>query len=291
MCRCGRCTSTARREGCPALTGATPSSARWRTSCSSDGTPARPSRSRRPSGSRTGRLGAAHPRHDRAAAGVRAARAGVPQPARRSGDGGRGAHERAEAGRCRRRAPPVHPGRLRQGGGGVEQLRDALDGLEHVGFGTSPPGTPGTGEPARSLAVRPRDDARLRRSLLVSTVRRARSWLKPWPHRMSSRCSVGRPRREAELSARHVSARGAAPSADALDVAPVVESRTLHAVDEDPSAVEHRGVQRNAAEPLQVVGDPVAAELEAALAMRRAGADPKALRRALRRIEELLDDE
>jgi len=35
----------------------------------------------------------------------------------------------------------------------VEQLRDALDGLEHVGFGTSPPGTPGTGEPARSLAV------------------------------------------------------------------------------------------------------------------------------------------
>lgn len=43
----------------------------------------------------------------------------------------------------------------------VEQLRDALKGLEHVGFGTSLPGTPGTGEPARSLAVRPRDDARL----------------------------------------------------------------------------------------------------------------------------------
>jgi len=32
----------------------------------------------------------------------------------------------------------------------VEQLRDALDGLEHVGFGTSPLGTPGTGEPARA---------------------------------------------------------------------------------------------------------------------------------------------
>lgn len=45
----------------------------------------------------------------------------------------------------------------------VEQLRDALDGLEHVGFGTSPPGAPGTGEPARSLAARLRDDARLRR--------------------------------------------------------------------------------------------------------------------------------
>ena len=36
--------------------------------------------------------------------------------------------------------------------------------------------------------------------------------------------------------------------------------------------------------------DPVAAELEAALALRRTGADPKALRRALRRIEELLDE-
>lgn len=70
-----------------------------------------------------------------------------------------------------------------------------------------------------------------------------------------------------------------------------MESRTLHAVDEDLSAVEHRGVQRDAAEPLQVVGDPVAAEFEAAMAMRRAGAAPKALRRALRRIEELLDDE
>jgi hypothetical protein len=62
-------------------------------------------------------------------------------------------------------------------------------------------------------------------------------------------------------------------------------------VGDDPSAVEHRGVQRGAAEPLQVVADPVAAELEATLAMRRAGADPKVLRRALRRIEELLDGE
>ena len=38
------------------------------------------------------------------------------------------------------------------------------------------------------------------------------------------------------------------------------------------------------------VADPVAVELEAALALRRTGADPKALRRALRRIEELLDE-
>jgi len=50
----------------------------------------------------------------------------------------------------------------------VEQLRDALDGLEHVGFGANPPGTPGTGEPARSLAARLRDDARLRRIALLA---------------------------------------------------------------------------------------------------------------------------
>jgi citrate lyase beta subunit len=36
--------------------------------------------------------------------------------------------------------------------------------------------------------------------------------------------------------------------------------------------------------------DPVLAELEAALELRRTGADAKALRRALRRIEELLDE-
>jgi hypothetical protein len=64
------------------------------------------------------------------------------------------------------------------------------------------------------------------------------------------------------------------------------ESRTLHEVDDDPSAVEHRGLQRDAADPLQVVADLVTAELEAALAMRRTGVDPNALRRALRRIEE-----
>jgi hypothetical protein len=40
-----------------------------------------------------------------------------------------------------------------------------------------------------------------------------------------------------------------------------------------------------AARPLQNVADPVAAELEAALALRRSAADAKVLRRALRRIE------
>jgi hypothetical protein len=61
-------------------------------------------------------------------------------------------------------------------------------------------------------------------------------------------------------------------------------------VDHLPSEDERSGVQRDAAEPLQAVADPVAAELETALALRRSGADPKALRRALRRIEELLDE-
>ena len=39
-----------------------------------------------------------------------------------------------------------------------------------------------------------------------------------------------------------------------------------------------------------VTADPVVAELEGALALRRCGADAKTLRRALRRIEELLDE-
>ena len=43
-------------------------------------------------------------------------------------------------------------------------------------------------------------------------------------------------------------------------------------------------------EPATDAADPVAAELEAVLAMRQAGADAKTLRRALRRIEELLDE-
>ena len=40
---------------------------------------------------------------------------------------------------------------------------------------------------------------------------------------------------------------------------------------------------------MQVVADPVAAELEAVLEMRRTGANAKAVRRTLRRIEELLN--
>lgn len=76
--------------------------------------------------------------------------------------------------------------------------------------------------------------------------------------------------------------------ADALDDAPIMESRGLRIVDGASNAVERSGVQRDAAESLQAVADPVAAELETALALRLSGADPKVLRRALRRIEELL---
>jgi hypothetical protein len=80
------------------------------------------------------------------------------------------------------------------------------------------------------------------------------------------------------------------PADDALHDAPVVDSRALRLVKGTTNAVERSGTQRGAAEPLQAVADPVAAALEAALALRRAGADPKALRRALRRIEERLDE-
>ena len=80
------------------------------------------------------------------------------------------------------------------------------------------------------------------------------------------------------------------PADDALHDAPIVESRALRLVEGTTSAVERSGPQRDAAEPPQAVADPVSAELEAALALHRTGADPKSLRRALRRIEELLDE-
>ncbi len=70
----------------------------------------------------------------------------------------------------------------------------------------------------------------------------------------------------------------------------MTQSRGLRLVDGASSALERSGTQRDAAKPLQAVADPVEAELENALALRRTGADPKALRRALRRIEELLDE-
>ena len=62
-------------------------------------------------------------------------------------------------------------------------------------------------------------------------------------------------------------------------------SAPLLVVRASPDATERHG-----APPEPGTGDPVAAELEAALAARRAGADARTLRRALRRIEELLDE-
>jgi hypothetical protein len=56
-------------------------------------------------------------------------------------------------------------------------------------------------------------------------------------------------------------------------------------VDRAPDAAEQHGVPS-----VLVTADAVAAELEVALALRRSGADAKALRRALRIIEELLDE-
>jgi len=70
----------------------------------------------------------------------------------------------------------------------------------------------------------------------------------------------------------------------------MTQSRALRLVEGTGNVVERSGTQRDAAEPLQTVADPVAAELEAVLELRRSGADAKVLRRALRRIEELLDE-
>jgi hypothetical protein len=102
-----------------------------------------------------------------------------------------------------------------------------------------------------------------------------------------ARCSVSSPDDAVGNFAKRP---GPDPASSALDGAQMTGSRVLRLVGDAPKDVERSGVQRDAAEPLQAVADPVAVELEAALAMRRTGADPKALRRALRRIEELLDE-
>ena len=59
----------------------------------------------------------------------------------------------------------------------------------------------------------------------------------------------------------------------------------LRLVDGAPNVTEQHG-----APTVLVTADPVVAELEGALALRRSGADARTLRRALRRIEELLDE-
>jgi hypothetical protein len=75
-----------------------------------------------------------------------------------------------------------------------------------------------------------------------------------------------------------------------LHDAPGKEIREVPAAPGAPSVAEHRGETADRSEAATTAADPVIAELEAALAMRLAGADAKALRRVLRRIEELLDE-
>lgn len=65
---------------------------------------------------------------------------------------------------------------------------------------------------------------------------------------------------------------------------PRVEACALRVVDGAPTVAEHNG-----ALTVLATADPVVAELEAALELRRAGADAKEMRRVLRRIDELLD--
>jgi len=69
-----------------------------------------------------------------------------------------------------------------------------------------------------------------------------------------------------------------------------VESSALRVALGTPNVVEHRGEAADRSKAATPAADAVVAELEAALAMRLAGAAPRALRRVLRRVEELLDE-
>jgi hypothetical protein len=66
--------------------------------------------------------------------------------------------------------------------------------------------------------------------------------------------------------------------------------RSLQVVPDGPTSADPRGAPADCGEPVTGAADPVAAELKVALAMWEAGADAKTLRRALRRIEEMLDE-
>lgn len=68
------------------------------------------------------------------------------------------------------------------------------------------------------------------------------------------------------------------------------EVREVASVPAAPSVAEYHGASADRSELATAGADPVIAELEAALAMRLAGADAKTLRRVLRWIEELLDE-
>jgi hypothetical protein len=70
-----------------------------------------------------------------------------------------------------------------------------------------------------------------------------------------------------------------------LHDAPGKEVHKVPVVPGAPSVTEHHGASGDRSDLATAVAAPVIAELEAALAMRLAGADAKALRRMLRRIE------
>jgi hypothetical protein len=65
--------------------------------------------------------------------------------------------------------------------------------------------------------------------------------------------------------------------------------RQLDADEAAPSGAEQRSASDHRSGAATPPVDPVAAALETALELRRAGADARALRRVLRLIEELLD--
>jgi hypothetical protein len=74
-----------------------------------------------------------------------------------------------------------------------------------------------------------------------------------------------------------------------LGASPCSEATSLSTADGAPSVTERRGAVLALVQPAAAV-DPVADALETALALRKAGADQKALRRALRAAQEALDE-
>jgi hypothetical protein len=71
---------------------------------------------------------------------------------------------------------------------------------------------------------------------------------------------------------------------------PRARPQAIVAVAAAPGVADARPSSADGSEAATPYAELIAAELESALALCRAGADPKTLRRALRRIEELLDE-
>jgi hypothetical protein len=71
---------------------------------------------------------------------------------------------------------------------------------------------------------------------------------------------------------------------------PTKEFPGLRVVEGAPSVADRHGASAGCSALAAAAADPVAAEFEAALVLRRAGAGARQLRQALRQIEELLDE-